>query len=124
MQMPAAAAASCPKHMVMGPCGGLRPTPGELMLDVGAGVGGPTAYAAERTGVQPVLAEPEPGACRAAVRLFHAPVVQADAMALPWPDASADLAWSLGVLCTEASAEQQLATQLTAQLLTLRGIDR
>jgi hypothetical protein len=35
------------------------------------------------------VAEPEPGACHAAVRLFRAPVVQADAMALPWPDASA-----------------------------------
>ena len=40
------------------------------MLDVGAGVGGPAAYAAGRTGVRPVLAEPEPGACRAAARLF------------------------------------------------------
>jgi len=88
----------------------LRPAAGELLIDVGAGVGGPAAYAAERTGVRPVLAEPEPGACRAAVKLFSAPVVQADAMALPWPDASAGLAWSLGVLCTEATAAQQLAT--------------
>lgn len=87
----------------------LQPGPSELMIDVGAGVGGPAAYAAERTGVRPVLLEPEPGACRAAVRLFHAPVAQADAMALPWPDASADIVWSLGVLCTEADQENQLA---------------
>ena len=79
---------------------GLRPRPGDLLIDVGAGVGGPAAYAAERTGVRPVLVEPEPGACRAAARLFGAPVVQADATALPFPDAAADLAWSLGVLCT------------------------
>ena len=43
----------------------LRPAPGELLLDVGAGVGGPAAYAAASTGVRPVLAEPEPDACRA-----------------------------------------------------------
>ena len=57
------------------------------MIDVGAGMGGPAAYAARRTGVQPILAEPEPDACRAAVRLFRAPVVQADATALPFGDA-------------------------------------
>ena len=87
----------------------LRPAASELMIDVGAGVGGPAAYAAERTGVRPVLLESEPGACRAVVRLFQAPVVQADAMALPCPDASVDLIWSLGVLCTQASTENQLA---------------
>ena len=63
---------------------GLRPRAGELMIDVGAGVGGPSAYAAGRTGVRPVLVEPEPGASRAAARLFHALVVQADARALPF----------------------------------------
>jgi SAM-dependent methyltransferase len=86
-----------------------QPPTGELLIDVGAGVGGPAAYAAERTGVRPVLAEPEPGACRAAASLFDAPVVQADAVALPWPDASAGLIWSLGVLCTVTGPEHQLA---------------
>ncbi|MDQ2811885.1 MAG: class I SAM-dependent methyltransferase [Actinomycetota bacterium] len=88
---------------------GLRPGPGEILIDVGAGVGGPAAYAAEHTGVRPVLLEPEPGACRAAVRLFAAHVAQADAMALPLPADSASLLWSLGVLCTEAAQENQLA---------------
>jgi SAM-dependent methyltransferase len=88
---------------------GLRPGLGELLIDVGAGVGGPAAYAAAHTGVRPVLLEPEPGACRAAVRLFAAPVAQADAMALPLPDASADLLWSLGVLCTAGAQPSQLA---------------
>ena len=52
---------------------GMRPQAGELLIDVGAGVGGPDAYAARHTGVRPVLVEPEPGACRAAVRLFGGP---------------------------------------------------
>jgi SAM-dependent methyltransferase len=88
---------------------GLRPGPGDVMLDVGAGVGGPAAYAAGKTGVRPVLAEPEPGACRAAVRLFRAPVVQADATDLPFAAGSADTAWCLGVLCTAPGADAQLA---------------
>jgi len=88
---------------------GLRPGPDDLMLDVGAGVGGPAAYAAGKTGVRPVLAESEPGACRAAARLFGLPVVQADATALPFADGAVGLAWSLGVLCTAPSRDAQLA---------------
>lgn len=88
---------------------GLRPGPGEKMVDVGAGIGGPAAYAADRTGVRPVLAESEPAACRAAARLFGLPVVQADATALPFATGSADLAWCLGVLCTATGADAQLA---------------
>lgn len=70
------------------------------MLDCGAGVGGPAAFAAERVGVRPVLVEPELGACQAARRLFGLPVIQADATALPLPSDSFDVAWCLGVLCT------------------------
>ena len=88
---------------------GLRPGPDDLMLDVGAGVGGPAAYAARKTGVRPVLAEPEPGAGRAAARLFGLPVVQADATALPFATGSADKAWCLGVLCTASGPDAQLA---------------
>ena len=87
----------------------LAPRPGDLMIDIGAGLGGPSAYAAERTGVQPVLAEPEPDACRAAARLFGAPVVQADATALPFADGAASQAWCLGVLCTASGQDAQLA---------------
>jgi SAM-dependent methyltransferase len=89
------------------------------MLDVGAGVGGPAAYAAAETGVRPVLAEPEPGACRAAARLFGFPVVQADAARLPFPAGSADLAWCLGVLCTATGPDAQLA-----MLLQMRRVVR
>jgi SAM-dependent methyltransferase len=88
---------------------GLGPAPGELLLDVGAGVGGPAAYAAARTGVRPVLAEPEPDACRAAARLFGFPVVQADATALPFAAGAVRMAWCLGVLCTMSGPDAQLA---------------
>jgi SAM-dependent methyltransferase len=87
----------------------LDPQPGDLMIDIGAGLGGPSAYAAERTGVRPVLAEPEPDACRAAARLFGAPVVQADATALPFADGAVSHAWCLGVLCTASGPEAQRA---------------
>lgn len=73
---------------------------GDSLLDCGAGVGGPVAYAVRSCPVVPVLAEPEAGACRAAQRLFGYPVVRADASALPIADSSFDAAWSLGVLCT------------------------
>jgi SAM-dependent methyltransferase len=74
--------------------------PGSALLDCGAGVGGPAAYAAMSRSVTPVLVEPEGGACRAARTLFDYPVIQAAGSALPLADASFDAAWSLGVLCT------------------------
>jgi SAM-dependent methyltransferase len=88
---------------------GLGPRPGDRLIDIGAGLGGPSAYAAERTGVRPLLTEPEPDACRAAARLFGFPVVRAGATALPYPDESASHAWCLGVLCTLSGADAQLA---------------
>jgi SAM-dependent methyltransferase len=75
-------------------------TSGQVLLDSGAGVGGPAAYAAQQISVQPVLVEPEAGACRAARRLFDLPVVCGLGTALPMADLSFDAAWSLGVLCT------------------------
>ncbi|MGZ6778588.1 MAG: class I SAM-dependent methyltransferase [Mycobacterium sp.] len=74
--------------------------PRHTLLDSGAGVGGPAAYAAQARGVLPVLIDPEKGACRAARRLFDYPVMQASGSALPVHDASFDAAWALGVLCT------------------------
>ncbi len=78
----------------------MRLRPGDTLLDCGAGVGGPAAYAARERGVQPLLVEPEAGACRAAQRLFGYPVLRADGSALPLRDGSFDAAWALGVLCT------------------------
>ena len=78
------------------------------MLDCGAGVGGPAAFAAAEVGVTPVLSEPESGACRAARRLFGLPVVQAGS-ALPFVSSAFDVIWSLGVLCTVADQSAFLA---------------
>lgn len=72
----------------------------DRMLDVGAGVGGPAAYARGERGVRPVLTDPESGACRAARQLFGLPTVRSSGSALPFPDGSFDVVWSLGVLCT------------------------
>ena len=77
----------------------LHPERGGTFLDVGAGVGGPAAFAAQEAGVRPVLTEPQAGACRSARRLFGLPVVQAGS-ALPLDDASVAAGWCLGVLCT------------------------
>jgi SAM-dependent methyltransferase len=74
--------------------------PGDTLLDVGAGVGGPAAWAAERFGVRPVLVEPMFPACRAASRLFGLPVVAAHGGRLPLRSGTVDVGWCLGVLCT------------------------
>lgn len=91
----------------------------DRMLDCGAGVGGPAAFAADRVGVRPVLVEPEPGACRAAQRLFGLPVIRADATALPLASSTFDVAWCLGVLCT-CSDQSGLLSELR-RVLTPTG---
>lgn len=78
----------------------LDTTPGDVLLDCGAGMGGPAAYAESRRQVRPLLIEPEASACRAASALFRLPVIQAGASDVPCADDTADAAWSLGVLCT------------------------
>jgi SAM-dependent methyltransferase len=88
---------------------GLDPAPAGLLADVGAGLGGPAAYAASRAGIRPLLIEVEHDACRAAAGLFGVPVIEADATALPLADGRADVGWSLGVLCTLPSRDAQLA---------------
>lgn len=80
---------------------------GDRMLDCGAGVGGPAAFAENEVGLRPILSEPEAGACRAAQRLFGLPVVQAGSE-LPFASASFDVVWSLGVLCTVDDQDQLL----------------
>ncbi|MEV6157055.1 class I SAM-dependent methyltransferase [Nonomuraea sp. NPDC052129] len=74
--------------------------PGMRLLDVGAGVGGPAAWAAERFGVRPILIEPMPAAGHAAARLFGLPIIAADGREIPLRTATADAAWCLGMLCT------------------------
>lgn len=95
-------------------CESLQLEPGARLLDAGSGVGGPAAYAAEHYGALPVLAEPMVGACVAARSLFGLPVVAAWSQQLPFPDASFDVAWCLGVLCT--------TTEKSALLRELRRV--
>jgi SAM-dependent methyltransferase len=83
-------------------------TAGETFLDVGAGVGGPAAFAAEEVGAVPVLTDPEAGACRAAQQLFGLPGVQAGTQ-LPIATGSVGVGWSLGVLCTVTDQAAYLA---------------
>lgn len=89
-------------------------SPGQGLLDVGAGVGGPAAYLARTREVGPVLLEPQPGACRAARALFGLPVGCADATALSIGTSSVAAAWCLGVLCTvpERAAQGRLLREL------------
>lgn len=86
----------------------MRLAPGQSLLDSGAGVGGPAAYAATSREVRPVLVDPERGACRAAKALFDHPVIRAVGSTLPMRDDSFDAAWSLGVLCTTTDQQALL----------------
>jgi SAM-dependent methyltransferase len=81
----------------------------QRLLDCGAGVGGPAAYAAQKTGASPLLVEPEAGGCRAAKTLFGFPVIQAAGSALPLADGVVDAAWALGVLCTTPKQRELLS---------------
>ncbi|MGD9959411.1 class I SAM-dependent methyltransferase [Nocardioides sp.] len=81
-------------------CENMALGPGDRLLDVGAGLGGPAEYAARTRGVRPVLFEPMVEACHAGRRLFAHPVAAATGDALALPDAAFEAVWCLGVLCT------------------------
>lgn len=78
----------------------MRVRRGTRLLDVGSGVGGPSGYAAQAVGAQPVLVDPMEGAIEGSGRLFGLPALVADGAALPFGDNAFDAVWSLGVLCT------------------------
>ncbi|WP_292981179.1 class I SAM-dependent methyltransferase [Mycobacterium sp.] len=82
---------------------------GQTLLDCGAGVGGPAAYAAEQRGVRPVLVEPQAGGNHASRALFGFPAIRADASKLPFAEEAFDAAWALGVLCTTESQRALLS---------------
>jgi SAM-dependent methyltransferase len=82
---------------------------GARMLDSGAGVGGPAGWLAAERGVRPVCAEPMEAAAGAGRRLFGLPSLVALGQALPFPAASFDAAWCLGVLCTTSDKAGALA---------------
>jgi SAM-dependent methyltransferase len=83
--------------------------PGERVLDVGAGVGGPAGWLAAECGVRPVCAEPMVAAVRASRTLFGLPSLVALSQALPLADDAFDVAWCLGVLCTTDQKAELLA---------------
>lgn len=88
---------------------------GDRLVDVGAGMGGPTAWAQRTIAAVPVLVEPMADACRAAADLFGLPSIVATAEHLPLADATVTRAWSLGVLCTtsdQAASVEELARVL------------
>lgn len=87
----------------------LRVGDGDALLDCGAGVGGPAAFARESAGARPVLVEPETGACRAAQRLFGFEPVRATGERLPFADATFSAVWCLGMLCTTPDQHEVLA---------------
>ncbi|WP_375502312.1 class I SAM-dependent methyltransferase [uncultured Jatrophihabitans sp.] len=93
--------------------------PETMLLDVGAGVGGPAGYARKQRGASALLVEPELAACHAARTLFDVPTACADAAALPLPDASFDVVWCLAVLCT--TADQPAVMHELRRVLTPSG---
>ena len=89
--------------------GALGVGPDDRMLDIGAGLGGPAAFAMNEADARPVLCtDPAGEAVRAVRRLFDLPTVQAGTR-MPFTDESFDVVWSLGVLCTVADQPAFLA---------------
>jgi SAM-dependent methyltransferase len=74
--------------------------PGRLLTDIGAGIGGPAAFARSEFGVDALLLDPMEGACRAAHTMFGATALVASAEHLPLCGKSCEAVWSLGVLCS------------------------
>ena len=79
--------------------------PGERVLDVGAGIGGPARVLARRYGAQVTALDPTERFCRLDAELcarsagdVQVTVVQGDARELPFPDASFDVVWTQAVL--------------------------
>lgn len=92
-------------------------TTAESLVDVGAGVGGPAAFAKEEFSVDAVLLDPMYGACRAARSLYDSAATVSTAERLPLLEGSARHMWCLGVLCSVddlADAVRELARVLAS----------
>jgi SAM-dependent methyltransferase len=90
--------------------------PGERVLDVGAGIGGPARVLAARLGAQVTALDATERFCALAERLTRGAgladrvrVVHGDALALPFEDASFDLAWTQAVAQNIADKERLVA---------------
>ncbi len=93
---------------------GIQPEDG--VLDIGAGIGGPARYLAARRRARVIALDATPRFCRAAELLTRGAgladrvtVVCGDAMALPFEDASFDLAWSQAVSQNVADKQRFIA---------------
>ncbi len=78
--------------------------PDDRVLDIGAGIGGPARWLAARHGAHVTALDATPRFCRAAELLTRGAglaervqIVCGDALALPFADASFDLAWTQAV---------------------------
>jgi len=79
--------------------------PGERVIDVGAGIAGPARFLAARYGVDVTALDATERFCRAAELLTRGAgledrvqIVGGDALALPFPDHSFDLAWTQALI--------------------------
>ena len=78
--------------------------PGERVLDVGSGIGGPARFLASRYGVTVTAIDATERFCRAAEMLTRGAglddrvtIVRGDALSLPFADASFDVVWTQAV---------------------------
>jgi SAM-dependent methyltransferase len=85
--------------------GQLQPQPGEHLLDIGSGIGGPARWFAAKFGVHVTGVDLTPEFCAAARTLNDATgladrvtIVEGSALALPVPDAGFDAAYSQNVI--------------------------
>jgi sarcosine/dimethylglycine N-methyltransferase len=83
----------------------LKPEPGEHILDIGSGIGGPARWIAAKCAVRVTGVDLTPEFCAAAEALNAATgmtnqvrIIQGSALALPVPDASFDRAYSQNVI--------------------------
>ena len=83
--------------------------PGQLVLDAGSGVGGPSAWLRDHYRAHVIASEPMLGATRSSSSLFGLPVVTAWSQALPLARCSVTACWSLGVLDTTPDEASKLA---------------
>lgn len=100
--------------------------PGERVLDVGAGVGGPARALARHYGAQVTAVDPTERFVRLARTLTeraglsqHVTVLHTDGSVLPFPDASFDLAWTQAVW-QSVEDKHSLAAEV-CRVLTPRG---
>lgn len=87
----------------------LRLGPASVVVDLGAGLGGPSAWMRARYGCTVIAVEPEAPAAHAARSIFGLPTVVSGADAAPFGDDTFDSALLLGVVSVVDDAGSALA---------------